>query len=44
MSRVSLSMPEELVQHIDEERGDVPRSTFITRIIEAWKKAREGGR
>ena len=44
MSKVSLSIPTDHVALIDEERGDVPRSTFITRILEAWKSAKEGGR
>jgi metal-responsive CopG/Arc/MetJ family transcriptional regulator len=34
MTRVSVSLPEELVKIIDKERGDVPRSRYLLRLIE----------
>ena len=35
-----LSLPEELLRKIDSERGDIPRSRFLLRIIErAYKDA-----
>ena len=36
-----LSLPEELMQRIDRERGDVPRSRFLLRLIEAGYKYKE---
>jgi metal-responsive CopG/Arc/MetJ family transcriptional regulator len=30
----SINLPEKLVKKIDRERGDVPRSRFILRLIE----------
>jgi hypothetical protein len=31
---MGLSMPKVLKDIIDEERGDIPRSTYITKILE----------
>lgn len=31
---VNLSFPEGLVESIDRERGDIPRSKFVRRIVE----------
>ena len=31
---LSINLPEKVVKKIDTERGDVPRSRFILRIIE----------
>ena len=37
MTRVSVSLPKELVDIIDSERGDVPRSRYIMRLIQHKK-------
>jgi hypothetical protein len=29
-----LSLPKELIERIDAERGDIPRSRFLLRILE----------
>jgi len=38
MTRVSVSLPENLVKIIDRERGDVPRSRYIFRLIQRVNK------
>jgi metal-responsive CopG/Arc/MetJ family transcriptional regulator len=30
----SINLPEKLVKKIDRERGDIPRSRFILRLLE----------
>jgi len=34
MTRIHITLPDELVPQIDERRGDVPRATWIRRAIE----------
>jgi hypothetical protein len=34
--RVDFRWPEDLVEQIDRERGDVPRSTFVRRVVEGY--------
>jgi len=34
MRRLCLSLPKEIVQRIDKEKGDVNRSRYVTRLIE----------
>ena len=34
MKRVNLELPEQLLEEIDEARGDVPRNRWIRRAIE----------
>lgn len=31
---VTVSLPEETLRRLDEQRGDVPRSRFVTRALE----------
>jgi metal-responsive CopG/Arc/MetJ family transcriptional regulator len=31
---VGISLPTELIQKMDEERGDIPRSKYLLRIIQ----------
>jgi hypothetical protein len=31
---LGISLPRSLVKRIDEERGDIPRSRFVLRIVE----------
>ena len=38
MTRVSVSLPDWLVKIIDTERGDVPRSRYIFRLIQRINK------
>jgi len=33
---VAISLPKSLVEFIDAQRGDIPRSKFIRRIIELF--------
>jgi metal-responsive CopG/Arc/MetJ family transcriptional regulator len=33
MINISISLPENLVRQIDEEKGDISRSRFITRLL-----------
>lgn len=34
MARITLRIPDETLQRIDEERGNVKRSTIVTKILE----------
>jgi hypothetical protein len=38
-----LSLPTELMLKIDRERGDIPRSRFLLRLVEQAYKEKEGG-
>jgi metal-responsive CopG/Arc/MetJ family transcriptional regulator len=31
---VGISLPEQIIQKIDKDRGDVPRSRFLLRLVE----------
>jgi hypothetical protein len=41
MERISLPIPAELLQAIDRARGDVPRTVWIRRAIEARLNIKE---
>ena len=34
MFKLCMTVPEQFVQRIDRERGDIPRSRYILRILE----------
>lgn len=34
MRRLSLTLPEQIVQRIDSEKGDVNRSRYVLRLLE----------
>jgi metal-responsive CopG/Arc/MetJ family transcriptional regulator len=37
-ARITLTLDSDLVEEIDETRGDVPRSRFVERLLlETWK-------
>jgi metal-responsive CopG/Arc/MetJ family transcriptional regulator len=38
---VGISIPENLLVKIDQDRGDVPRSRFLQRLVEQAYKQRE---
>jgi len=38
MGRITISIPKELIEKLDEKRGDIPRSRYVTGLI---KKALE---
>jgi metal-responsive CopG/Arc/MetJ family transcriptional regulator len=38
--KLGITLPKSLLQKIDNQRGDVPRSTFIRRAAESYLKAR----
>lgn len=40
IAKVTLSLPDKVVQDIDQDRGDVPRSRFVMRLIEKAYKQR----
>jgi hypothetical protein len=42
MKRISLPIPVGLLKAVDEARGDVPRTVWIRRAIEARLKTTEG--
>jgi len=44
MQRISLPIPAELLEKVDEARGDVPRTLWIRRAIEArlLQQSKEG--
>jgi hypothetical protein len=35
MKRFSITMPEKILEALDKERGKTPRSTYITKIVQA---------
>lgn len=37
---ISVSLPDEIADQIDNERGDISRSTFVLRLIEDGFKSR----
>jgi metal-responsive CopG/Arc/MetJ family transcriptional regulator len=39
--KLGITLPKSLLQKIDNQRGDVPRSTFIRRAVESHLKAKE---
>ena len=41
---IGISLPEELIERIDSERGDVNRSRFILRLIELGLKTKDGSK
>jgi metal-responsive CopG/Arc/MetJ family transcriptional regulator len=42
MTRISMSIPLNLLEKVDSIRGDIPRSLFVRRILEkALKKSKE---
>ena len=38
--KLGITLPLALLQKIESERGDIPRSTFIRRSIESYLKGR----
>lgn len=38
---IGISLPEELIEKIDTQRGDINRSRFILRLIELGLKTKE---
>jgi metal-responsive CopG/Arc/MetJ family transcriptional regulator len=38
--KLGITLPLALLQKIESERGDIPRSTFIRRAIESYLKGR----
>ena len=43
-TKFGITLPRQMLQQLDEERGDVPRSIFVIRSLEATFKARGGRR
>jgi len=41
---VGISIPPQLIEKIDKDRGDIPRSIFVTRLIEQAYREREKGK
>ena len=41
VSLIGISIPEELLKKIDDQKGDVTRSKYITRLLEEAIKQRE---
>lgn len=41
MTNVSVSIPPKWLEKIDKKRGDIPRSKFIFRLLEAVMKTEE---
>lgn len=39
--KIGISLPKNIITEIDSLRGDIPRSKFILRLIEAGFKSRE---
>jgi metal-responsive CopG/Arc/MetJ family transcriptional regulator len=37
--KLGITLPVSLLQKIDKNRGDVPRSTYIRRAVESYLKA-----
>jgi metal-responsive CopG/Arc/MetJ family transcriptional regulator len=37
--KLGITLPVKLLQKIDKNRGDVPRSTYIRRAVESYLKA-----
>jgi metal-responsive CopG/Arc/MetJ family transcriptional regulator len=40
--RISVSIPRTILEKIDTERGDIPRSRYLVRILEKELKVRSG--
>ena len=41
-TRITVTLNSDLVEEIDETRGDIPRSRFVERLLfGAWKKEKE---
>jgi len=38
---VGISLPEQIIEKIDKDRGDVPRSRFLLRLVEHAYDAKE---
>ena len=38
--KLGITLPVKLLQKIESERGDIPRSTFIRRAVESYLKGR----
>ena len=38
--KLGITLPKSLLQKIDNQSGDVPRSTFIRRAVESYLKGR----
>ena len=38
--KLGITLPMALLQKIERERGDIPRSTFIRRAVESYLKGR----
>lgn len=43
ISNISLTIPSELLKKIDIDRGDIPRSRFIIRLLESDLKVSKNG-
>jgi metal-responsive CopG/Arc/MetJ family transcriptional regulator len=42
--KLGITLPVSLLKQIENERGDVPRSTFIRRAVENYLKGSKGKR
>lgn len=40
---MGVSLPKQLVERIDKDRGDVPRSRFLVRLLEHVYNQKEAG-
>ena len=44
VNSVGISLPTEMISKIDTERGDIPRSRYILRVLRERNKLKEEGR
>ena len=42
--KIAITLPKSVLQKIDNERGDVPRSRYILRAVESYLHVKKGSR
>lgn len=40
-NRICLSLDENLIRKVDSERGEIPRSRFVEKVVVNWLKKKE---
>jgi hypothetical protein len=42
--KIAITLPKSILQKIDNERGDIPRSRYILRAVEGYLQVKKGSR
>ena len=42
--KIAITLPKSILQKIDNERGDIPRSRYILRAVEGYLQVKKGAR